>query len=404
MVTGDAVAVSFTGIQCCCRGNHRVHRFLLPFIVFIETSRLLIRSGLPEVIVFHDQLSAMKSNGEGRDSMVRIEMFPQQDDRYQIFLQLRDKIMPGQPRMEILPETLCLLAWQDEHCLARASVTIVDDFRSVEGSVGIIGHYEATDPNAGTELLRIAQKRLTSRGAEHVIGPMNGNIWMPYRFALPRGVRDTDYQPAFFLGEPQNSMSYPQQWEAVGFIPTHTYQSRIFTQLHQQSLPAQRIGDRAVKGGVTFTSFQMDRYNMQLQAIFDLTAISFEKYPYFKAIQYHEFREQMEPLRDILDPELILLAWYEDVLVGFLFAYPDMLSVTAGSPKRVVAKTIATASSVSSLELTAPLVDKIHQVAYEKGYESVIHALSYDNNESLLAMRHFDTDLFRRYALYEWRP
>ena len=112
----------------------------------------------------------------------------------------------------------------------------------------------------------------------------------------------------------------------------------------------------------------------------------------------------MEPLRPLLYPELILLAWQEDTLVGFLFAYPDMLRVSGGRPKRVVAKTVATAESVRTLGLTAPLCDRIHQAAYEKGYESVIHALSYDNNDSLLAMRLFDTDLFRRYGLYVWRP
>ena len=81
-----------------------------------------------------------------------------------------------------------------------------------------------------------------------------------------------------------------------------------------------------------------------------------------------------------------------------------MLSVLGDYPTRLVAKTVATAKSVRSFGLTAAMVEMIHCKAYEKGYESVIHALMYEENDSRFTERLFGTERFRRYALYVSYP
>ncbi len=55
------------------------------------------------------------------------------------------------------------------------------------------------------------------------------------------------------------------------------------------------------------------------------------------------------------------------------------------------------------LGLGAYLTDEVRQIAHEKGYSAVNHALMHVSNDSRRISRH-TAQVFRRYALYQWTP
>ena len=123
---------------------------------------------------------------------------------------------------------------------------------------------------------------------------------------------------------------------------------------------------------------------------------------FYSPIGFGEFRARYLPLRPLLDPELVRLAEDADGrLLGFVFAFPDLLTMRDGRPTRAVLKTLATAPAARGLGLGTYLTDEIRRIAHEKGYASVIHALMQAENESIRISRH-SARVFRRYVLYGW--
>src|SRR5690606_871502 len=98
------------------------------------------------------------------------------------------------------------------------------DFVGSAGRTGFVGWYEAVEPEAGVEVLRVAVDALASAGAGRVVGPLNGTTWSRYRLTLPPRTPGESAPP--FLTEPTNPAEYPEQFLAAGFGPLLEYESR----------------------------------------------------------------------------------------------------------------------------------------------------------------------------------
>jgi hypothetical protein len=106
---------------------------------------------------------------------VTIETFPPDDPRHALLAAPPERIAPG---------ARCYLARQGESLVARLSAEITGEMPSVADRVGIIGHFEAIQAEAGVALLRRARDDLFAAGAGVVIGPMNGSSWARYRLVV----------------------------------------------------------------------------------------------------------------------------------------------------------------------------------------------------------------------------
>src|SRR5262245_29583287 len=115
-----------------------------------------------------------------------VDEFGPDDPRLADFAALLERLRPEAPAEPLSPRARCLLARREGAPVARLSWEIAGDLTSAPGPTGILGHYEATDREAGVALLRHAQQFLARRGVDRIVGPMNSSTWARYRFALPR--------------------------------------------------------------------------------------------------------------------------------------------------------------------------------------------------------------------------
>lgn len=311
------------------------------------------------------------------------------------FATVRDRV--GYPSADepVPAGARCLIAYLGTEPVARCAVTSADGLHGAPGRTGMIGHYEATDRAAGVAILREALRILA--GTDRVLGPINGSTWGRYRLALPG-----DAPP--FLSEPTNPAEYVDDFAAAGFRVAAWYESARVTGL---STPDQRAADapeRLRARGVTVRALRLDRFDEELEALYALTVEAFAENLYYAPITFAEFRARYTPLRPLLDPELVRLAEDEEGrLLGYVFAFPDLLTMSAGRPTRIVLKTLASARGARGLGLGTFLGDEIRRLAHERGYTEVIHALMHVQNASVGISRH-TADVFRRYALCEWTP
>lgn len=295
----------------------------------------------------------------------------------------------------------CWVARRGAAVVAGLATYRLDDLHDAPGVSGVLGHYGARDAEGGATLLRAAAAALKADGAVRVLGPMNGSTWARYRLALPPETPDERNEPPY-LSEPVNPPEYLEHFAAAGFVPTVEYESRIQRDLSLVDPKAEAAALKVAAAGIRIEALALDRFEESLAEIHALSLESFGDNPFYRPIARDAFVAMYTPLRPIIDPELVELARdASGALVGFSFAFLDPLGAAAGTPGRVVLKTLVTKPSLRGVGLGSLLMDRTRSLAVAKGHRAVIHALMHLSNASK-RMSERTTTRFRRYALFEW--
>jgi GNAT superfamily N-acetyltransferase len=304
------------------------------------------------------------------------------------------------PTATVPTGTRCLLAMRGEAPLARATLHLNAEVQGVEGTCGMIGHYEALERKAGIAILREAAARLRAAGAAEVLGPIDGSTWVRYRLALQPEPGERRFEPAVFFTEPMNPPGYAEHFSAAGFEVAAEYESRIVLDpgSHARADAAAR---RASDAGVTIRELRLGAWDEELASLHALSLQAFGGNPYYSPISLPRFRALYDPLRPLIDPSLTLIA--EDrtgVPVGTVLAFPDAFDEGGEHPPRLILKTLAVHPRMRGQGLGGLLTAGIHRAAADRGSPAVIHALMHVDNRSVRISTGSDSHPFRRYALY----
>jgi GNAT superfamily N-acetyltransferase len=98
-----------------------------------------------------------------------------------------------------------------------------------------------------------------------------------------------------------------------------------------------------------------------------LSLAAFSRNFLYTPIPEAEFLAQNNAVLPYVLPDLILLAEKDDVLVGFMFALPDVLQARRGAaPDTVILKTIAVHPSWSGMGLGGALIDLVRRSARQR--------------------------------------
>ncbi len=298
----------------------------------------------------------------------------------------------------------CWVALAQGAPAARVSAMLRPGLQGVEDPPwGVVGHYEAATEAAGVALLRHAAASLRERGATRVIGPMNGGTSYGYRLALPPEPGDPVFTPPAFLGEPAHPAAYPGHFAAAGFRATDRYESRIYEDLSLRNPRAAETAVAVEALGIAIRPVDLARWDDELGRFHAMCSAAFARNRYFEPLTLEAFRRLHRGAEAIVDPGLFLVAEARDGrTVGVAFGYPDL--ACGPRPDRFVLKTLACAPDTRGLGLAVHLTERLHLAGHERGMRSAIHALmNVDNRSAALSQRNASR-IFKRYALFEWRP
>lgn len=334
--------------------------------------------------------------------MFDIVMFNSTDSHMTLFKDLPKQIYKNPPKETYPPHLSYLLALHQNSPIARLSCHLTDDLSGIPKPCGIIGHYETTENTAGVLLLNKTKELLTHQNAKIILGPINGSTWERYRLLLPKGPEEPTFHPPTFLGEPQNPQDYPLHFIQAGFSVIDNYESRIVHDLTTRQSKIDSLKNKMDRLNITTYPIDLEHFDEQLHDIFLFSLQSFSNNPFYQPIDFEHFKLLYKEIKPYLDPDFILLSRdKEGTLVGFIFAYPDLLSLQTGGKRRLIFKTFAVSDKFRVSGLSLFLYDILHLKAHEKGYESVIHALMHSDNNSLrFSKKGNPSELFNRYALF----
>ena len=282
-----------------------------------------------------------------------------------------------------------------------------------EDSFGTIGFFEAMDDVPACRLLlAAAEDWLREHGVRRVLGPMNGDTWHGYRFA----VGPWDVPP--FLKEPWNPRYYPSLWDACGYEVEDNYLSARITDPSAAAGRLMPFLRRVRRRGYTFRSIRKARLEEDLDILYRLSTCIFEENRHYTPIAREAFMGLYEGIGPILVPSLCQFCCAPDGKeIGFMFCYPDYGdAVRAMTGRRGVRAKLAflwhrrRASRVCLKSLgclpeyrgtgagPALVALALEEVA-KRGYREALMCLMHEDNDST-RLDGGASEPFRRYVLY----
>lgn len=306
--------------------------------------------------------------------------------------------LPPQNLLQEVPDAHWVLLHGETSLAARCSLWWTKTPPYPGHTLGLIGHYAASDENSGRQILRHACQQLAARGCTMAVGPMDGNTWRRYRFITERGA-----EPAFFL-EPDNLDDWPLHFTAEGFVKLASYTSTLDSDLSSESSGTRSrlsvIAEHVFRMGITIRQASADHMDAELHRILAVSLRSFQDNFLYTPVGEPEFLAQYRKLLPFVRHEFVLLAERDGIPVGFLFGVPDALRIKRDErDDTLIIKTLAVAPECASAGLGTLLVGRIREIARGLGYARCIHALMHESNRSRkISAKTVST--MRRYTLF----
>lgn len=263
--------------------------------------------------------------------------------------------------------------------------------------LGYIGRFDCADGAAAAIALDAACSWLTREGCHLAVGPIDGSTWHRYRF-----VTESSTEPPFFM-ELTNPPQWPEFWRSAGFAPLASYHSSLNEQLTSQDPILDVASSRARTAGLSVRTLDLDGFDRELRAIFELSIKAFASNYLYTPISWDEFAGMYARMKTLLDPRLVLLCddpLCPGTLAGYIMALPDALErQRTGECRTVILKSMAVHARWRSVGLGTWLVAQAQANARSLGMSRAIFALMQDDNHSARIGKYYSR-VIRRYTLF----
>ncbi len=258
--------------------------------------------------------------------------------------------------------------------------------------LGAIGALAGENASERLQLLQACADQLRKIGCEYAIGPMNGSTWRSHRLIV-----EGDSEAPFFL-EPPRDDSWISSWQDGGFEVVSRYFSALNTDLAVRDPRVLAAEERFLSEKLTIREIHVDSFESELERLHVLCMEAFKTNVLFRPLSWNDFLALYLPLREHIDPRLVLLAEDGGEPVGFAFGIPDWCSPQAAHSTCIL-KSVAVKPGRRYAGLGNVLVDAVQQRARGAGFQRVIHALMHESNNSLNLSARYAVP-FRRYVLF----
>ena len=266
---------------------------------------------------------------------------------------------------------------EEQQIRARCSIWWRDTAKVNGSTTGAIGHYAATDAEYGAAVLQHACRELKNRRCDVAVGPLDGNTWRRYRFITERG----NAKP-FFL-EPDNPDEWPLHFGNAGFSTLAHYVSEINPDMANRQPELGSLREKFADLGVHIDPVDIQSPVDDMAGIYRVVCESFKDAFMYTPLDIDSYCSMYEPMLQLVDPRLMLVAKHDDEVVGFILAPPDYLQQSyQETMDAIVLKTVAVLPRKEYSGLGRVLIVDLLKNAIDMGFTTAISALMHTRNRS----------------------
>lgn len=279
---------------------------------------------------------------------------------------------------------------KDNKTLVKAKIWIHPQVNKESSfyKVGMIGNFECLEETSceeSKELFTKLEEELKQLGCQKIIGPMNGNTWQDYRLTTFYG----DKPP--FLLEIYTPSFYIKHWVNFGFLPEEEYSSYITPVVEYSDERIEKIKNR-------FAHFSFNQIQEKdLEAIFNLSLVSFKKNPYYIDIDKNEFLTKYKKMIALLNPNVSWVVYDNKELIGYAFCTINYQGIYKPNDS-IIIKTTAIKEERKYAGLGVYLLSQLMEKSLNK-VDYIIHALMHDSNPVQNIIKN-EGEKIRGYTLY----
>lgn len=286
----------------------------------------------------------------------------------------------------------CYVLLQEQQAVGRFAIYINPALRC-DGNPSIcIGAYACyPDDNIAMTLMQHAKRICKELGYNYAVGPMNGSTWDAYRFSLNE---DKDS----FLMDVHQPSYYNSQFTNSGFEQIASYKSNVLIDLSFDQTQLDKFESYFLNKGACFRNISMTKVEDELYDIARFCNQAFADNFLFTETDPAEFIRKYMKAAPYFDPSLIWIVENDEgAIQALLFAIPDKLDP---SGETLIIKTMACLPNTKFRGVSTYLARKSKQIAVERGFKKIIHALFLDDNLSEKASKNMNAMTHKQYALY----
>ena len=316
------------------------------------------------------------------------------------------------------------IAWKGEQPVGTIAAIIDRRWNEVtKQSIGCIGFFECVqDQDVANRLFATAAHSLEQKGMQVMRGPYNPG----QNDETGILVEGFDTRPAIL--EAHSPPYYPGLFEHAGFTRYNDLVARMafinpaeVDFAHGFPDKMRRAGERAgQRPDLTLRKVNMQDWDNELRLACRLYNEALSPLPDFIPFSDDEFMIFANSFKQILDPEMALIALVGSRPVGFAIALPDinqaLLHVNgrlnlpglaklwwySRRIKRVSFKILIMIPDFQHRGIESLLTMRVGQAVWKKGYREVDMSLTGEENEkSTIMQEHLGFKIYRRYRIYQ---
>lgn len=203
---------------------------------------------------------------------------------------------------------------KEEEIISRAVLTIYPN-----KDLAYVGFYESLNiEEASTLLLNNIWEFAKEKGYKKLVGPVDCSFWIKYRLKI-------NYFNEPYTGEPYNKEYYLDLFEKAGYKGIEKYKSNQYLKA-SKGLQNKRFVERLNsmrKKGYVIKSPTKGEFPEILKEVYRLIVDLYSNFPAYEFIEEEDFIENFSYLLKIIKCNMIKIAYYEDLVVGFFISIPN---------------------------------------------------------------------------------
>jgi len=218
----------------------------------------------------------------------------------------------------------CFIATLDGRDVGTIAATVDEIYQEEEPGTGFFGFFEfVDDPEVARALLDAARAWLAEQGMHRAIGPFNFNS--NHEFGLL--VDGFDSPP--YIANPHNSAYFPGIYEKLGLRKVMDWYAYYCHSEMSGVKRMTRVGDRllARHPEITIRNLDLSRFDEEVEALKAIYRDAWEQNWGHVRVTDEEFVFLAEGLKQVIDPEMCLVAEVDGKTAAISVTLPDMNQV-----------------------------------------------------------------------------
>lgn len=314
-------------------------------------------------------------------------------------------------------EVQCFVARRDGRDVGTIAAVVDQAAQAHEPGTGFFGFFEfIDDPEVAAALLGAAREWHADRRMKRLVGPFNFNT--NHDFGLLVDGFDSD--PS--IANPHNPAYYPKIYEGLGLRPVKDWYAYRVDSALVGFEKMQRVSDRmlARHPEIRIRSLDLRDFDAEVGRLRTIYVDAWKQNWGHVEVGEAEFRFIAEGFRQVIDPDLCLVAEVDDQPIAISITLPDLNPVVkqmkgrfwpfgwyyfltrAKRTTRVRVFMLGVASAYQSLPLGAVLYARTAAIAVRKGYgEGEASLILEDNHRMRGALEKLGATIVKTYRNYE---